>query len=143
MGVDDGDLEVLPGLGVLLINLLPGLDGVLMGGRALGVDGGIDEVGIAVIVGLLKALLKDIGVELSMGGDLRGAEQHPVKLLRSKIIAVFILLVPHGDGEGEHLNIQLLPQSAGDVGGRIGNHFYVSHSGLLNQNLMCPHDSLA
>ena len=68
MGVDNGDLEILPSLRVLLIELLPGLDRVLMGSRTLGVDGGIDEVGIAVVVGLLKALLKDIGVELSVGG---------------------------------------------------------------------------
>ena len=66
-----------------------------------------------------------------MSGNLGGAEQHAVKLFRCKIIAVLVLLVPHGNGEGQHLNIQFLPQGAGDIGGRIGNHFYVSHSGLL------------
>ena len=62
VGVDDGDLELVLGVGVVLIELLPGLDGILMGGRALGVDGGVDEMGIAVVVGLLIALAEHKGV---------------------------------------------------------------------------------
>src|SRR5699024_8587613 len=103
--------------------------GVLIGGRALGVDGGIDQAAAPLLKRLLKALAEDKGVELGVGGNLSRREEHGIKLLRGKIIAVLELLVPHGDGEGEHLNAQFLPQGAGDVGGGVCDKFDRYHGG--------------
>ncbi len=45
-----------------------------------------------------------------------------------KVKAVLILPVSHGDGEGEHLDSQLLPQPGGDIGGGVGGEFDARHS---------------
>lgn len=54
----------------VLIKLLPGLKSVLMGGRTLGIDGGVDQVGIALAERLLKTLAEHKGGQLGMGGDV-------------------------------------------------------------------------
>ena len=127
-GVDNVDVEGIPGLGVVLVELPPGLIGVGAGGRALGVDGGVDQVGIPLLPGRLKQLGEHIGVELGVGGNFGGRQKHIVKLLGSKVKAVLILPVSHGDGEGEHLDSQLLPQPGGDIGGGVGGEFDARHS---------------
>lgn len=125
-------MEGVPGLRVVLVKLIPGLEGVLIGGRALGVDGGVDEVGVSLLPGLLKALLEHEGGELGVGGNLGGGQEHAVKLLGREVHTVPILLVPHGDGEGQRLDVQLLPKLSGDVGGGIGQKLDASHIGLLH-----------
>ena len=131
-GVDDVDMEGFLGLGVVLEEFVPGLDGILIGGRALGVDGGVDEVGVPLLPGLFKALLEHKGGQLGVGGNLGGRQKHAVKLLGGKVHAVPVLLVSHGDGEGKYLDVQLLPESGGNISGGISQKFNVSHSGLLH-----------
>ena len=114
-------------LRVVPVELPPGLVGVGAGGGALGVDGDVDQVGIPILPGRLKDLGKDVGVELGVGGDLGSGQEQVVKLLRGKIETVAVLFVAHGDGEGEHLNAQLLPHRDRDIGGGVGGKFYTSH----------------
>ena len=73
-----------------------------MGGRALGIDRGIDQIGIPLAERLLKALAEHEGGQLGMSGDLRCRQQHIIKFRGGKINAVLILPAPHGDGEGKH-----------------------------------------
>ena len=122
------DGEAPLGLRVVLIELVPGLEGVHIGGRPLGVDAGVDQIGIARLPGRLEALGEHEGVELGVGGDLRGGQEHLIELVGGEVDAVIQLPVPHGDGEGERLDIQLLPQLGGDVGGGVGGEFDMSHS---------------
>ena len=121
------DAEGVPGLGVVLVELLPGLKGVAIGGRALGVDGGVDQIGTALTPRLLKALGEDIGVQLGVSWDLGAVQQHLKELVGSEIKAVHILPVAHCDGEGEDLDLQLLPQSGGDIGSGVGRKLDTSH----------------
>ena len=66
-----------------------------------------------------------------MGGGLGGREQHIVKLLRREVKAVGVLPVLHGDGEREHLDVQLLPQGGWDVGGGVCGKFDACHRQVL------------
>ena len=92
----------------------------------------MDEVGVPLLPGLLKALLEHKGGQLGVGGNLGGRQKHAVKLLGGKVHAVPVLLVSHGDGEGKYLDVQLLPESGGNISGGISQKFNVSHSGLLH-----------
>ena len=66
-----------------------------------------------------------------MSGDLRGGQELLIKLVGGKVYPVLILPVPHGNGEGQDLDIQLLLHLGRNVRGRIGNKLNVSHLGLL------------
>ena len=97
-------MEGVFGFGVVLVEVVPGLKGVSVSGRALGVDGDMDEIGVPFGPGRLKALGKHEGVELGVGRDLRGGQEHIKKLIRGEVHAVLVFLLAHGDGEGEHLD---------------------------------------
>lgn len=88
----------------------------------------MNQICTALLPGLLKALGKDIGVELGVGGNLGGGQQRLVKGLGCKIHAVLILPVPHGNGEGQHLDAQLPGQGGGNVRGGVRGKFNPSHS---------------
>ena len=122
------DVEGILGLRMVLVKVVPGLKGVCEGGRALGVDGDVDEIGISFRPGRFKALSKHIGIELGVGGDLGGGQEHIKKLVRGKVYAVFIFLIPHGDGEREHLDGPLFPQLGGQVCSGIGGELDTSHN---------------
>ena len=109
------DAEGLLRLRPVLIELLPGLERVLVGGRALGVDGSVDQVGIPLSERFLKALAEHKGSQLGMGRDLRRGQQHIIKFRGGKINTVLIFPGSHRNGEGEHQDVQLLPQGPRDV----------------------------
>ena len=127
------DVKALLRLRVVPVEIPPGLEGIGAGGGALGVDGGVNQIGVPRLPGRLKDLGKHIGVELGVGGDFGGGQQHVVELLGGEIKAVGQLPVLHGDGEGEYLDIQFLPQGGGDIGGGIGGKFDTGHRGPPQQ----------
>ena len=127
LGVKKVDVEALLGLGVMLIEVVPGLKGVAEGGGTLGVDGDVNEVSIPLGPGALKALGEYVGVELGVGGNLGGGQEHIKKLIGGEVYAVLIFLVTHGNGEGEYLDGILIPQLCGQVCGGVGGEFDTSH----------------
>ena len=126
--VDDLNVQLVLCLRVAAVKVVAGLERVLTGGGAFGVDGRIDEVGAALLQGLLKNLLEHKAGQLGVGGDLRRGQEHVVKLLGGEIEAVPQLPLPHGDGEGQDLDGVFLPQSGRDVGGGVRQKFDLSHS---------------
>ena len=131
VAVDDPDGEGIPGLRVVLKELPPGLDGVLVGGAALGIDGCVDQVCVPCFPGLLIALLELVRRELGMCRDLGLLRQRLIELLRGEILPIPQFPLPHGDGEGHDPDPQLFPQGLGDIGGGIGQKQDLRHSGLL------------
>ncbi len=116
---------------MVLKELPPGLDGVLVGGAALGIDGCVDQICVPCFPGLLIALLELVRRELGMCRDLGLLRQRLIELLRGEILPIPQFPLPHGDGEGHDPDPQLFPQGLGDIGGGIGQKQDLRHSGLL------------
>ena len=118
---------MLPGLGVGLKKLLPGHEGIAVGGRPLGVDGHIDHIGVPLPPDFLIRLQKLHGGVLGGGGQPGTGGQNPVKFLVGEIPAFGIALVAHGNGKGQDADAVALLQLLRDIAGRIGDDLDFSH----------------
>ena len=115
---------------VLLKELLPGHHRVFIGAGALGVDGHIDQVRHSLSQGALVQVGKHHRSQLGVGGDPRGGGQIAIEVLGFKVHAIPQFPVIHYNGEGEHLDVQLLPQRSGDVGCGVRDKLDIGHRSL-------------
>ena len=100
---------------VILVEHIPGHNRRLIGAGALGIDGYMDQIGIAFLPGFLKQLgIKRCG-HLGRGGKLRGGIDDFIELGGLNIHAVPVLLVPSQDGQGQHRNIQFFAKGLRDI----------------------------
>ena len=104
-----------------------GLDGVVIGGGAPGIDQHQDQVGDPG-AGLVQINIHKLeGRDLGGGGEIVMLRQQGIEALIIKVHAAGIALAAQGDGERDHGYVMLLLVGNGDITGGIGHDLDLAH----------------